>query len=416
MAIPDTSEICRGVEDAIAWEAAREAPPADFPPLPEIPGGRYTRQDFHDLEVEHVWRKSWIYACREEEVREPGSYRAFNKLGPPIIVVRGKDDVVRAFYNTCRHRGAPVVRDEAGKVGRLRCQYHSWSYALDGTLVSVPDERDFACLNKADRGLLPVRCETWGGMVFINEDQSAMPLADYLGGLPHELACVGMDGLRVVETVSYEIDCNWKAAVDAFLEVYHINTIHPTNAGVMLHSKAAAMGLMPHGHSRMATRKNMNQGINFVEFEGAPDIATMPDFYRNNNVAYNIFPNLVTPVEPTGFPILLFWPRGLRKTEMVAVYVAPDWGDGERPAFWDRFLPIFDAVLQEDMMNLAPIQQSLDSGAFTGMMINYQERRIYWFHEELDRRIGADRMPPELRVAPVLGDHVEPLPLALAAE
>ncbi len=176
--------------------------------------------------------------------------------------------------------------------------------------------------------------------------------------------------------------------MDAFLEVYHLNTIHPTNAGIMLNSRAAAMGLMPHGHSRMATRKNMNQGINFVEFAGAPDISTMPDFYRTNNVAYNIFPNLVAPVEPTGFPLLLFWPRGLRQCEMVAVYVAPDWGEGERPAFWDEFLPIFDQVLNEDMMNLAPIQKSLDSGAFTGMMINYQERRIYWFHEELDRRIG----------------------------
>jgi nitrite reductase/ring-hydroxylating ferredoxin subunit len=360
--------------------------------------------------MEHVWRNSWIYAGREEEVRSPGSYKRFDKLGAPMLIVRDREGVLRAYYNTCRHRGAPVVRDETGRATMLRCQYHSWSYGLDGRLIGVPDERDFACLDKSTRGLLPVRCETWGGSIFLNEDPEATPLADYLGGLPEELDCVGMDSLRTVHRKTYMIDCNWKAAVDAFLEVYHINTIHPTNAGIMLNSKAAAMGLMPFGHSRMATRKNMNQGINFVEFEGAPDISSMPAFYRNNNVAYNIFPNLVTPVEPTGFPLLIFWPRGVRHCEMEAVYLAPDWGDGDPPAFWDRFLPIFDAVLQEDMMNLKPIQASLNSGAFTGMMINYQERRIYWFHEELDRRIGAQCLPAGLAVKPVLADYVERRP------
>jgi phenylpropionate dioxygenase-like ring-hydroxylating dioxygenase large terminal subunit len=403
------------VENVIEWEKARPGPPPGFPALPEIPGGRYIRQDFYDLEREHVWKRSWLCAGTEEGLREPGDYRLFEKLGVPILLVRGKDGQLRGFYNTCRHRGAPVVRESEGRTTLLRCQYHSWSYGLDGRLIGVPDERDFQGLDKAKRGLLEVRCETWSGLVFVNQDLDAEPLLDFLGPITDELACVGIDRLRVVHEQSYMIDCNWKAAADAFLEVYHINTIHPTNAGIMLDSKAAAMGLMPRGHSRMATRKNMNQGINFVEFEGAPDIATMPDFFRRNNVAYSVFPNFISPVEPTGFPILIFWPRGLRQTEMQALYIAPDWGEGERPAFWDRFLPIFDAVLQEDMMNLAPIQASLDSGAFTGMMINYQERRIYWLHEEIDRRIGADNVPPELAVQQVLSDFVEQ-PQAQAAE
>lgn len=403
------------IEKIIDWERARTGPPQDFPPLPEIPGGRYIREDFYQLEQAHIWKRSWVCAGREEGLVEAGQYRLFTRLGPPILLVRGKDDVLRGFYNTCRHRGAPVVREEEGRTTLLRCQYHSWSYGLDGRLIGVPDERDFPCLDKAERGLIEVRVETWGGLVFVSLDKDVMPLLDYLGPLVGELACVGMDKLRVVHEQSYIIDCNWKAAADAFLEVYHVNTIHPTNAGIMLDSKAASMGLMRHGHSRMATRKNMNQGLNFVEYEGAPDIATMPDFYRRNNVAYNVFPNLITPVEPTGFPLLLFWPRGLRQCEMQAIYIAPDWGDGPRPAFWERFLPLFDQVLQEDTMNLEPIQASLDSGAFTGMMINYQERRIYWLHEEIDRRIGAANIPEGLAVAQVLSEHVEE-PFAEAAE
>ncbi|MGK2286292.1 aromatic ring-hydroxylating oxygenase subunit alpha [Pedomonas sp. V897] len=401
------TDVFTTVEQRIDWESARTEPPEGFPPLPEIPGGRYTREDFYDLEQAHVWKRSWICAGPEEGLTTVGQYRLFDKLGAPILIVRGKDGKLRAFYNTCRHRGAPVVREREGRTTLLRCQYHSWTYGLDGHLIGVPDERDFACLDKGERGLVEVRCEVWNGLVFINQNPDAEPLREYLGPLVDELACVDIQGLRVVHTQSYLIDCNWKAAVDAFLEVYHLNTIHPTNAGIMLNSRASAMGLMPRGHSRMATRKNLNKGLNFVEFEGAPDIASMPDFYRRNNVAYNIFPNFVSPVEPTGFPILLFWPRGLRQTEMEAIYLGPDWQDGPRPAFWDRFLPIFDAVLQEDMMNLAPIQASLDSGAFTGMMINYQERRIYWLHEEIDRCIGADNVPPELAVKQVLSDYVE---------
>ena len=403
------------VEKAIDWEARRDMPPEGFPPLPEIPGGRYIRDDFFALEQEHVWRRSWIPAGREAGLEEPGHYRVFDKLGVPIILVRGRDRVLRAVYNTCRHRGAPVVREVEGRTTLLRCQYHSWSYGLDGRLIGVPDERDFGCLDKSSRGLMEVRCETWGGLVFINLDKDAPPLAEHLGPLVGELACVGMDRLRVVHQQSYLIECNWKAAMDAFLEVYHINTIHPSSAGIMLNHRAAAMGLMPNGHSRMATRKNMSQGINFVEFEGAPDIDTMPDLYRTNNTAYCVFPNLITPVEPTGFPLLFFWPRGRRQTEMEAVYIAPDWGEEDRPEFWNRFLPIFDQVLMEDMYNLAPIQSSLESEAFSGMMINYQERRIYWFHEEIDRRIGLANIPDGLSVPQLLAGYVEQ-PLAVAAE
>lgn len=395
------------VDQAIEWEAARNDPPADYPALPEIPGGRYNREDFFALEKEHIWRSSWVCAGTEEGLKAAGDYRVFDKLGVPIVLVRGRDSKLRAFFNTCRHRGAPVVREACGQAQLLRCQYHSWTYSLDGRLVAVPDERDFARLDKSTRGLKELRCELWGGLVFVNQDADAQPLKDYLGPLVAELACVGTERLRVIEHRSYAINCNWKAAVDAFLEVYHLNTIHPTNAGIMLDSKAAAMGLMRHGHSRMATRKNLNQGINFVEYEGAPDIATMPDFFSRNNVAYTVFPNLVTPVEPTGFPLLLFWPRGLRETEMEAIYIAPDWGEGPRPEFWDRFLPLFDQVLREDMMNLAPIQASLDSGAFTGMTINYQERRIYWLHEEIDRRIGPNNVPKGLAVEQVLSPFIE---------
>jgi phenylpropionate dioxygenase-like ring-hydroxylating dioxygenase large terminal subunit len=403
-------EFLATVEQRMDMEAARTSPPRGFPALPEIPAGRYTRPDFFALEVEHVWRKTWICIGRQDDIgAEPGSYRTFKKLGSPMLIVRGRDGVLRAFYNTCRHRGAPVVRDEAGRTGPLRCQFHSWTYGLDGRLIGVPDEHDFACLDTAKRGLLPIRLEIWGGLLFINETPEAEPLLDFLGPLVREVACAGMESLRTVHRQTFTIECNWKAAIDAFLEIYHLETLHPGARG-MIDCPANAIELLPNGHSVQVMRKHLRPGGNWNTLDGAPDILALPHVYRRNTVSYSIFPNIIMPVEAIGVPLLIFYPLGHRRCEMHAIFLGPDWGDAPRPAFWDNFLESYCKVLLEDQVNLAPIQDSLDCGAFSGMLINYQERRIYWLHEEIDRLIGADRLPRELAMSQLLTPYVqEPL-------
>jgi phenylpropionate dioxygenase-like ring-hydroxylating dioxygenase large terminal subunit len=149
-------------------EAERTEPPGDAVPVPPIPVQRYRDEAFTRLEHERVWTRTWLFVGHESELAAPGSYRLFTRSGSPILVVRGHDGVVRAFYNSCRHRGAPVVRDECGVAKRLTCQYHSWSYDTAGELRAVPDARSFAGLDQAALGLVPVRCETWQGFVFVN--------------------------------------------------------------------------------------------------------------------------------------------------------------------------------------------------------------------------------------------------------
>nr|WP_087574139.1 aromatic ring-hydroxylating dioxygenase subunit alpha [Sphingomonas sp. CDS-1] len=393
-------------EQAVSYEDGRTAVPDGFPALPEISGGRYARQDFYDAEFAAVWRGGWVCVGREEDIAAPGSFQRFDKLGAPIILVRGKDHRLRAFYNSCRHRGAPVVRGECGKASLLRCQYHSWSYGLDGRLIGVPDERDFQNLDKAERGLIEIRCDVWDGLAFVSFAADAPPLADYLGSVVEDMATCGMASMRTLSRRTHIVNCNWKAAIDAFLEIYHVRTIHPETVGAMLSATAAAMGLLPHGHSRLVNRRNLT-GVNFGEYGGAPDNAAMPDIFRKNAIAFHIFPNLVMPVDTVGFPLLLFWPRGPHQCEMEAIFIGPDWGEGERPAFWNDYLAVYEQLLEEDLMNLEGIQASLNSEAFTGMMINYQERRIYWFHEEIDRRIGAERLPVDLIVEPKLAPWCE---------
>ena len=385
-------------------EISRHTYPQGFPALPEIPGGRYTSDAFYALEQECVWRTSWLSIGREEDLPRPGSYILFDKLGAPIVVVRGKDLKIRAFYNTCRHRGAPVVSGREGCANILRCQYHSWAYDFDGTLVQVPDEYDFAGLDKSQRGLIPVACETWGGWIFICLAPET-DLATAWGPLFREWECMGMERLRVTSRRSDIIRCNWKAGVDAFQEIYHINTLHPATVGAMLNSAGAGIGLLPGGHSRLISLTKDEDAPRTVP-TGTP-IADLPDLHWRTSVAYSAFPNLISPFGSSGLHFLLFWPRSAHECEMQTIGLGVDWGDGPIPDVWAQFEAGFDQILNEDIENMSKIQASLESGAFTGMMLGYRERKIYWMHEFLDEKIGRARIPQGLAVEPLVHDYVE---------
>ena len=128
-----------------AAEAERTAPPDGFPALPDIPLGRYTDPEFARLETDRLFGRSWLYACHDSQLPEPGSYRLVDIVGRAVLVVRGDDGTVRAFVNACRHRGAPIVGEECGTARMLVCPYHSWGYDLQGRPARVPDEGYFVC-------------------------------------------------------------------------------------------------------------------------------------------------------------------------------------------------------------------------------------------------------------------------------
>ena len=172
------------------YERTRNSHPEGFPKLPEIPGKRYTDQNLYDLEIENIFLKSWLMIFREDEVINPGDYKMFNKLGREILIVRQNDNSLKAFYNTCQHRGAPVVREPEGNTKMLRCQYHSWAYDLAGNLVKVPDLRDFKDFDPNCKKLKQVHCDTWGGWVYISlSEDDPGSLIDFLNPVAHELEC-----------------------------------------------------------------------------------------------------------------------------------------------------------------------------------------------------------------------------------
>ncbi|GMU79637.1 MAG: (2Fe-2S)-binding protein [Acidimicrobiia bacterium] len=198
-----------------------------------VPKERYLSPEFLGLEHERLWSRVWQIACREEEIGAPGDVVEHSIGDESVLVTRDLDGGIRAFHNVCLHRGARLVDGctHAGADGTLRCPFHAWRYALDGRCVEVVDAEDFPDLGPGSAGLAdlripPVRAEAWAGFVFVNLDPDAEPLADFLHPLPTLLAPFHLEQMRLRAVLSTELAGNWKAAVDAFNEAYHVQGGH----------------------------------------------------------------------------------------------------------------------------------------------------------------------------------------------
>lgn len=395
------------IREGMAFEANRKGPPEGFPQLPDIPAGRYVDPGFLALEEERLWKRSWLYAGHRDQLPELGSWFLTRKTGSPIIIVRDLDDQIRAYYNTCRHRGAPLVKEDAGQGRGFVCGYHGWSYTLDGRLVAVRDKRDFVDLDFSCRSLIPVHCDTLGGWIFINEDEDEpAPLEEFLAPLKQELEQFQPGNLTLVDSRGYDVACNVKVLLDAFLEVYHLKSIHQNTVDRFLDHRGTTITLWPNGHSRMTTPNRRPDWID-PGTVGMPEISTVTEIPRDNNVSYYIFPNIVMPPSSTGMPMLVFWPTSERTMRIECHWFSPPFGPKGRSPLWETRIRNFERILDEDLQFAPQIQESLESPGFKGLTLCYQERRIYHYHCEIDRRIGPNRISADLRVDPVLEDWVE---------
>ena len=189
--------------------------------------------------------------------------------------------------------------------------------------------------------------------------------------------------------------------LEGFLEVYHLNAVHPGTVDRFLEYRSTHIELWSHGHSMMLTA-NSREDWQDPGARGMPEMAGVGELERKANPSFNVFPNLVTPVAPTGLPFNLIWPVSDDKAMLEVVWFAPDWGDGPRHENWKTRLANYDRIIKEDMGLVEKIQASVNSPGFNDIPLNYQERRIYHWHAELDRRIGVGRIPEALRVEPIL--------------
>ena len=192
----------------------------------DIAPTRYVDPAFHRLEVERMWRRVWQMACREEQIPEVGDSVVYEIADASLVVVRTAPDEIRAFHNSCLHRGTQL-RTGAGRLTALRCPFHGFTWNLDGTFREMPCPWDFPHVDPADFCLPQAQVGTWGGFVFVNLDPGAPPLADYLEDLPWHFAAWPLEERYLSAHVVRTMPCNWKVALEAFIEAYHTVAVHP---------------------------------------------------------------------------------------------------------------------------------------------------------------------------------------------
>ena len=190
-----------------------------------IPKSSYLCPDILDLEARRLWPRVWQMACRAEEIPNHGDFIVYDIMDESVIVLRS-GDAIRAFHNVCPHRGRRIA-EGSGKITGLSCRFHGWKWDLEGRNREVVDREDWnGTLCDADVGLKPVHVGCWGGFVFINMAENPEPLLEYLNPVPEYLDPFETEKMRYRWYVSIEVACNWKVAVEAFNEGYHVQTTH----------------------------------------------------------------------------------------------------------------------------------------------------------------------------------------------
>lgn len=271
----------------------------EVPDLPEthyLDNRIFTDEVILADEMSDIFAKVWLFVCHESEVPGPGDFRTTSAGGKPIVVVRGEDGEVRAFYNVCRHRAAPVVREESGTANRFQCFYHLWTYGLDGrcTGIAKPEGYEPVKLDKERLGLVPVRAETLAGLVFVSLNPDIEPLEDYLGDIMAPvLAPLGGGPLEVFHFHKAEVKTNWKLWQDNNSERYHA-LLHPINRKtmpwVMGKTSPMKLRLCANGHSGY-----WSDGAATVDYAagGYAGVAggTLPGMRDNEMRVINLFPD-----------------------------------------------------------------------------------------------------------------------------
>lgn len=192
----------------------------------DIAPARYVDPAFHRLEVERMWSRTWQMACREEQVAEVGDSIVYEIGDASLIVVRTAPGEIRAFHNSCLHRGTQL-RTTSGRVKVFRCPFHGFTWNLDGTLHEVPCAWDFPQIEPETFCLPQAQVGTWGGFVFVNLDPDAPPLSEYLEDLPWHFQDWPLEDRYLAAHIVRVMPCNWKVALEAFIEAYHTMATHP---------------------------------------------------------------------------------------------------------------------------------------------------------------------------------------------
>ncbi len=298
---------------------------------------------FHDdavfaREREAIFDRSWLCAGRADEVAHPGAWLRAPITPEGILVVRGTDLVLRAFYNVCRHRAATLVEGPCGRAQELRCPYHGWTYALNGALDGLPDEpRGF---DRSAHGLSPVRVEVWQGFVFVAIEDSIPALREHLDEVPPWLQEAPLDQARRAHRSEYEVNANWKLLAENFQESHHFTRIHPALERLTPNESArSVLSRGPWLGGTMAFAEGVETVSRSGRRSGRPFLASPA--YRHQVSDAMLFPTLLTSLQPDYLLTYRLHPLAPSRTLVIAetfvhpAALAASFDPTDVVSFWD---------------------------------------------------------------------------------
>ena len=362
--------------------------------------------EYYELERERVFRRTWINVCRTDDLPEPGDFfvRDLKVCDASLLIMRGKDGVVRGFHNVCSHRSNMVVTKEKGACGTgLFCPFHNWQYNDKGELVGVPDEENFFDLDKSRHGLTPVNADVWQGFVFVHLDpQPDESLRDYLGEVAERLDGSPFEELACLQTYKCEERTNWKIALDAQNEVYHLPFQHQRLIGhtFLLNEKNHTRVLEVELYKRHTLwscefvpdfkLSPLEELLGKIDSGGEgvriPQLVGEFDFYV-------LFPNTVIilfrgPLED-GMVTYNFWPLAVDRTIWEVRYYFPSAESAGRRIGQEFFKCLIRDVQQEDSVAHEALYRGILSRAKPHFQFQDEEITIRYFHKVLEDHVGS---------------------------
>jgi choline monooxygenase len=379
----------------------------------------YTDPAILEIEKDKIFRRTWQlvgtldHPCGEvngvkKTISDPETYFTADVAGEPLLVVCDKAKTLRAFSNVCRHRAGPIALGSGCK-NVMRCQYHGWTYTLDGRLIGTPDVEGVEFFDRRTLGMFPVRLETWEKFIFVNFEnkegiatasQSAQrgkqlgaenaetkagceSLSAYLGQIPEQARGFQFAGLQSAERRDYIINCNWKVYVDNYLEGYHIPIAHP-----------GLMREIDYAHYRTDTFRYYSQQfapIRAREEEDAGQRFYAPGTGLQQALYFWVFPNLMLNIYPDNISTNIVVPLSTEKTLTIFEWFFPDADPAKTRERVERAIAFSDEIQQEDINLCENVQRGLRSSTYDrGRYSVKRENGVHHFHMLLSEFLGKE--------------------------
>ena len=354
------------------------APDAPLAEASTIPSAWYLDRRILDLERRTVFARSWQIAGRVDQVRSPGQYVSCElPAGEPVVVVRGRDDVLRGFYNVCRHHAAAVVNEPEGQAASLRCPYHGWTYALDGQLMGTPDFAGVCTFDRSANGLVPIETAVWKKWIFVRLEQGGPSLEACLRSHPvSRMEAAGLDGLCWMERRQYTVECNWKVFVDNYLDGgYHVPHVHKGLDSVLDYST----------YSIENGERVCLQSSPIVSALEKDSVEPRTGSVRTGAQAFYlwIYPNLMINAYGGAMDTNIVIPRAIDRTDVIFDYYFSDMSDQARQRNLAS-IAVSEQIQDEDVGICASVQRGLGSRAYTaGRLSVRREAGEHLFHRLL---------------------------------